>query len=270
MKTKINRKALFSLLCLCSTSIMAQDLLVRTTGDSLKCHITRVTDSAIWFNIDHEGIKSTLLTQDKIASYQKDFFTKTKKVEIDTSVAVQLQKGRLILGVSSVIFSRPTSYNMSFYVKKDFGYFMDQGYGFNISPRFGYFLKNNLVAGMDVTFVYFSSRQSGIGSYAGSLSDQTIIKSVSVDPFVRYYFRKKKVIPFFEIGSMLCRSNVKYTATVSELDSYEKTSNILIFKGSSGLSIPLGEKMSVDAMIECQVNEGNVFAGIRLGFVSFL
>lgn len=63
-------------LLLCGFGGSSQDLIVRSSGDSLNCHITKVSDSVIYFDEVREDRKSSSLSQRQIVSYQTGFYSR--------------------------------------------------------------------------------------------------------------------------------------------------------------------------------------------------
>ena len=147
-------------------------------------------------------------------------------------------------------------------------------FSINLLPRVGYFVIDNLALGLD--FVIFSSFRRTSNDAA-----KFNLALFSVGPFVRYYIPTKKVLPFAEINYSIGSEKL---VSRTELNGEERTFKYAVkFYGLGlGVAIPLGEKVSFDALVGYQ-NYINKFredetnnrivagtVGLKLGFTVFL
>jgi hypothetical protein len=95
-----------------------------------------------------------------------------------------LNKGVYSLGGSAQYSSSSES---------EYGYTYTLNTG-NISPQFTYFIANHISIGAAVNYVYYYSKEPGMG-YNDRVDKSSYI---TFGPIFRYYFNTKKVIPFLE------------------------------------------------------------------------
>lgn len=114
----------------------------------------------------------------------------------------------------------------------------DKQFSLNLVPRAGYFVIDNLAVGLDVYLA------TGI-TKSESFDSKTTSTFFAVGPFVRYYVPTKKVLPFAEINYSIGSRKYK-----SEYDGSESSSSygIQLYGAGLGLAIPIGEKVSFDAV----------------------
>ena len=101
-----------------------------------------------------------------------------------------------------------------------------------------------------------------------------------IGPFARYYISGKKIYPFFELGTTFGSLKNKFTYQ-GDTDKY--TTSIVTFNGGFGVAVPLGDKVTFDAIAgytsstlkDKEDNEDNdrYVIGtfdIKIGFIVFL
>ncbi len=149
----------------------------------------------------------------------------------------------------------------------------DKQFSLNIVPRAGYFVIDNLAIGLDV----FLATESNKAMHDGYKSSSTFF---AVGPFVRYYIPTKKVLPFAEVNYSMGSRKGKSEFDGSE---YSYSSAIKLYGAGLGVAIPIGEKVSFDAVAgyhayvnkDKEDNENNErlvagTIGLKLGFTVFL
>jgi len=106
-------------------------------------------------------------------------------------------------------------------------------------PKAGYFITDNLVTGLDFNIIYYKNKY-GDNDYTSSA---TIL---SAGPFARLYIPSQRVIPFLEAGGKIGTSRSKYD--YGELMDGSSKVSIMTFGGGIGMAVPLGERLTFDAM----------------------
>jgi len=200
-------------------------------------------------------------------------------------LSAQTTKGKILLGELSYIefvgngVMGSTNIGYSIFQNKSDGDSNDDSskdkmFSLNIVPRAGYFVIDNLAVGLDV-FLATESHKAMNDAYKSSST------FFAVGPFVRYYVPLKKVLPFAEVNYSMGSRTRK-----TEFDGNEPSSSnyaIKLFGAGLGLAIPIGEKVSFDAMAgyhayvnkdkEDNDNNERLVAGtigLKLGFTVFL
>jgi hypothetical protein len=155
----------------------------------------------------------------------------------------QLQKGNIIIGVSSSIGiggSEDSNLMSLGFVKSNYKYNGEttssySDFVFNVLPRGGYFFLENLVTGLQVIVTGYSEKEAD--------TDYTFAEStLGVGPWVRYYYPLKKLYPFVEGGVLLG----SYRSSYSDSDWKE---SMLMLGGSVGVAFPIGNNVTFDAMV---------------------
>jgi hypothetical protein len=108
----------------------------------------------------------------------------------------------------------------------------------NIIPRGGYFVIDNLAVGADI-MASLSSQKSQDSDYKYS---ETLL---AVGPFARYYYPLDNIYPFAEANVAVGSWKEKWS-NGSEGDD---TETLLIYGFGVGASMPLGEKVMIDALV---------------------
>ena len=211
-------------------------------------------------------------------------FTCTMILFINGNIRAQTNQGQFLIGeLSSINLSWngiPNTMNIglsTFKTKSDSGNEdnsnPDKEFSISLTPKVGYFLIDNLAVGLEFT-VGYSHANSGNGDY---ISNST---RTGVGPFIRYYVPVKNILTFTEAyysyGSMNNRWD--YTGDTGEHDYQVQQYGIGI-----GLGIPLGDKVSFDALLGYQSyiykakednenNERSIIGtyGLKLGLTVFL
>ena len=148
-----------------------------------------------------------------------------------------------------------------------------KSFSFGMMPKVGYFIIDNLALGLDFTL------SSG---FSKNTDDEFKFSSIllAAGPLIRYYIPTKKVIPFAEAYY----SMGFYNGNSEYFDGESSFKGAVQYYGLGlGISIPLGEKVSFDALAgysnsvtkEKEDNENNDRLvrgnfGLKLGFSVFL
>jgi len=191
----------------------------------------------------------------------------------------QLEKGRLLLGVTSTVAlngSMSTEFLSLSFIKIKYKYGSDPAEdrykmtSFNILPKAGYFVTDNLVAGLQGVASGFAETDL---EYDETYKENTL----GIGPFVRFYYPLENFYPFIEAESIFG------TIKESWFDDDEK-SPFLMLGVSIGASLPLGDKVTFDAAVgylrssvkntNVETEETDYFItsgiGLRIGFNIYL
>ena len=142
---------------------------------------------------------------------------------------------------------------------------------FNLQPRAGYFVIDNLAVGLD--FIFSSCNEKDLED-----DDKWIVTMIGVGPFARYYYPLGKIYPFVE-------ANVAF-GSMTDKEVYDEGTDkekygLTIFGGGVGAAVPLGDRVTFDAMLGYQsfkVKEKDVeydwdmtagTFGVKMGFTVF-
>jgi len=160
----------------------------------------------------------------------------------------QLNKGSIMTGVTSTFGTNlmweglSTSTNIFGIGVTTYKYDGEADYraiSFNLQPRIGYFIIDNLAVGLDLAFSSFNEKD---------LSDEDTwkVNMIAAGPFARYYYPLEKIYPFVEV-------NVAFGSVTDKEDYGEGTDTekygLTIFGGGVGAAIPLGSRVTFDAML---------------------
>ena len=190
----------------------------------------------------------------------------------------QLQKGSIMLGVTSTMSlgdswgSDLVGFGFSTHKIKT-GSTTDTDHkttSWNLLPKAGYFVIDNLVAGLELMVSGYMNKDVGDGDKDGE-------SQFGIGPFVRYYYPLDKVYPFAEIETMFGSYKETWVG-----DVYKE--GLVMFGGGIGVALPLGDKITIDALAsyshvswnEKGVVEGDESSylsggfGLKLGFSIFL
>lgn len=155
----------------------------------------------------------------------------------------QLEKGKIMVGVSSTLAlggaydSNLMSLGFSKTKYKHEGTSEDEysGFVFNILPKAGYFIIDNLVAGLEVIITGYSDKDAEDG-------DKYTEHTLGVGPFVRYYYPLDKIYPFVEAEALVGSCKEYYVVD-------NEKSSLFSFGISLGAAVPVGDKVTFDAML---------------------
>ncbi len=204
---------------------------------------------------------------------------------ITTSLFSQTEKGKFLVGISSGLGLNGGQTNFSFSNVKvksdDFESDNTKNFSFNLSPRTGYFLTDNLTAGLELNYSFFSIDRPDDDPFIGGESK---FNQYSAGPFIRYYFNGEKIRPIIEGGVSFGRStNTLEGANPVDGGELEFSSNLFSYAGGSGFAVSLGNQVSFDAIVvylnsqskPTENNEDNSRSivnslGLRLGFSIYL
>lgn len=155
----------------------------------------------------------------------------------------QLEKGKLMLGVTSTMSmcgswgSEALSLNIT-KTKYKHDSSTEDAYNktaYNILPKVGYFIIDNLVAGLEAVI----SGEKGKYIDDGDTWKESVF---GIGPFVRYYYPLEKFYPFAEVETMFG----SYKDTDWDGDDKEA---MFMFGGGLGAAMPLGDRVTFDALI---------------------
>ena len=106
----------------------------------------------------------------------------------------------------------------------------------NLLPKFGDFVINNLAVGLDACIA--SSVQK---------SDQSKYSTTyfGLGPFVRYYIKGNKIMPFFEVSSLF--GSITDKTTSQYYDSTDKI-RMMSIGGGVGIAVKLADKVTFDIL----------------------
>lgn len=156
---------------------------------------------------------------------------------------VQLQKGKIMVGVSSTMavggaydsnlmslgFSK-TKYKYGGSTTDEYSSFI-----FNLLPKGGYFFMDNLAGGLEVIFSGYRDKDAEDG-------DTYTEYTLGVGPFVRYYYPLDKIYPFVEAETLFGTCKEYYVVD-------NEKSSLFMFGVSVGAALPVGDKVTFDGMI---------------------
>ncbi len=219
------RSIVFLFLTFIASQLLAQDLIVKTNGDSLNCLITRNENSYMHFNqIINHRLKRDSLAMATIKTFKVDYYTTKKAVQKEEVKTVSVPK--VIHPVQSRTVNSP-AYNYNSILTQNNTFFLSVNAGLGLrlkdpSEKYGPQLKEyyqNLYSGLTlgaeaayfindyIGFGFqFSSFQSkhaveaaidttGSGSYVfGTFSNDVSIVSVEPTFYLRTYSQNQKSI----------------------------------------------------------------------------
>lgn len=149
----------------------------------------------------------------------------------------------------------------------------DKRFAISLTPRLGYFVINNLAAGLDFTIDYTHTVAMS-GDYVSNMT------RFGAGPFLRFYVPAKKLLPFAEASYSIGSRKTKWDYLTYD---DERSAMLQQWGLGLGLGIPLGEKVSFDALVgyhsyiskDKELNEANNRSivgtiGIKLGLTVFL
>jgi outer membrane protein len=158
-----------------------------------------------------------------------------------TGQATQLEKGKLMGGISSTIafggaygselmslgFAK-TSYKHEGTTEAEYKTTV-----YNFLPKAGYFVIDNLAAGLEILISGYSEKDLDDG-------DTWKESTIGIGPFVRYYYPLEKIYPYAEAKTIF--GSCKETW----YDGDEEKSNLFMFGIYLGAAIPLSECFTID------------------------
>ncbi len=199
-----------------------------------------------------------------------------------TAQPVQLEKGKIMLGVTSTAgfegYNGPDLLSLGVMRTKVTSgsntYNEHKVRSFSMIPKGGYFIIDNLSAGLEAMF----SRSTNQHVDSEGKNRQT---TVAIGPWARYYYPLEKVYPFAELELMVGSCIEKYPTSGPEETVYRYT---LFSTGLSlGVAVPLSDMVTFDIMagylrnvwVEKESPEGTdiefreFYSGpvIRMGFI---
>ena len=155
-----------------------------------------------------------------------------------TVINAQTNQGRIMVGASSTFnagFSN-TKYVNSAGVESDHY----KSTYLNIGPRAGYFIIDNLAVGADINLSLNTDKYID--------NTKNITSRFSFGPFGRYYFPMDKFMPFVELNSSFGTQKTKYVA-INSANNNEHKSGVVLFGAYAGVAMPLGDRVTLDAMV---------------------
>ena len=214
------RNAIFLFLTFCAQLVLSQDLIVKSTGDSLNCLITRNENSYMYFNrIENHRLKRDSLALADIKAFKVDYFT-SKKKEVEPSVIPKVvyptqtntskegakytpsitlnYKNTFLLSANIGLVLRLNNPNEKYGPEFE-EYFKDLYTGITIGAEAAYFLNENI--GFGLQFSKYSSNvkvsgtidTSGIVNF-GTISDAVSIIYIGPTFYYRYISQNSKSI----------------------------------------------------------------------------
>jgi len=161
------------------------------------------------------------------------------------TIQAQTEKGKTLVAISSALGIGGNANGFAFSSNKtksdNFNSDPVKVTSFNLSPRVGYFVANNFALGAEVFYGY--SRQDEFLFQGDILFDEVKTSTIGAGPFARYYIKAKNLTPFLEAGVVFGRA----TSEISDFSDSEF--NLFNFGGGAGIAIPLGQKVSFDALL---------------------
>lgn len=162
---------------------------------------------------------------------------------VSVSAQPQLEKGKLLVGVSSTMkvggsegsellgfaFSTTSYKEGSEPAEAYYKYF-----SYNFLPQVGYFIMDNLAAGLEVIISGYSEKE------IDDPDDHWKESTIGVGPFVRYYYPLEKIYPFAEAEILFGSYSGSW---------YDEKAGMMLFGLSVGAAIPLGDLVTFDALI---------------------
>jgi outer membrane protein len=165
-------------------------------------------------------------------------------------INAQTDKGRIIVGISSTAsLSGKGSdimglgFSSTKYVSPSgTSSAADKSSFLNLIPKVGYFIIDNLAAGLDLTISTYATKYSDKTKSTGTL--------LCVGPFARYYvpLNLDKFRPFAELNAGIGGTKSKYTSSSTTLSSEHK-SGVFLIGFWAGMAMPLGDRVTFDAML---------------------
>jgi hypothetical protein len=160
----------------------------------------------------------------------------------------QTNKGRIIVGISSTVnlgnwgsdlmglgfsgtkYVSPSGTSANAY-KSSF---------LNLVPKVGYFIIENLAVGADLIVNTYSHKYPDNTKSSGTL--------LCIGPFGRYYLPMGKFSPFAEFNAGIGFNNSKQTRIPATGNSEHK-SGVFLIGFWAGMAMPLGDRVTFDAML---------------------
>ncbi len=161
------------------------------------------------------------------------------------SLSAQTEKGKKLVAISSAlgIGGSTNGFAFSSTKSKSDSFESDpiKSSSFNLSPRVGFFVVDNFVIGAEVFYGF--AKQDDFIFQGDVVIDEVKTNTIGGGPFFRYYFQTKRVLPFVEAGLIIGTSNTSF----GDLD--DDKNNLLNYGGGAGIAVPLGAKVSFDAIL---------------------
>ncbi len=171
------------------------------------------------------------------------FITAFCILAVSVTAQPQLEKGNLLIGVSSTLkvggsegselFGLGFS-TTSYKVGSDPAEAAYKYTNYNFLPQVGYFIMDNLAAGLEVIITGYSEKE------VDDPDDTWKESTFGVGPFVRYYYPLEKIYPFAEAEILFGSYKGSW---------YDENVGMLLFGLSVGAAIPLGDMVTFDALI---------------------
>lgn len=169
------------------------------------------------------------------------FLTVLCILAVSASAQPQLEKGKLLFGVSSTMkvggsdgseflglgFSTTSYKTGSDPAEAAYKYTT-----YNLLPQAGYFIMNNLAAGLEMIISGYTEKDVEDG-------DKWSEKTLAVGPFVRYYYPLEKIYPFAEAEVLFGSYKGSW---------YDETTGVMVLGLSVGAAIPIGEMVTFDIL----------------------
>lgn len=165
-------------------------------------------------------------------------------VTVATAQPVQLQKGKILTGVTSTMaiggsWGSELFGLGAFKTKYKYGTVTEDAYNsivFSILPKAGYFFMENLAGGLELVF-------TGVGRKDIDDGDKDRESIMAIGPFVRYYYPLDKFYPFAEVEAMFG------SWAEGEPGDPSFKEGLFLFGVYLGAAYPLGDKVTFDGVI---------------------
>lgn len=169
------------------------------------------------------------------------FITVLCILAVSVSAQPQLEKGKLLVGVSSTMkiggsngsdFLGLGFSTTSYKVGSDPAEATYKYSTYNILPQAGYFIMDNLAAGLEVIISGYTEKDVEDG-------DKWSEMTLAVGPFVRYYYPLEKIYPFAEAEILFGSYKGSW---------YDESAGVMVLGLSVGAAIPIGEMVTFDIL----------------------
>ena len=188
-----------------SVDVMAQDLIITNSGDTLNCKITKIKSDFIYFTFNHKGeIRNTLLAQNQIKTYQQNFYSTSEvplnivkqngiypRWRISINGGYTSRIGRLPKDLDPIIVEHIRGLNSGINLCGDINYFVTEQIGFGI--KYSEFNSSQITPNITVTYPDNTMEN-------GTLSDMLKINFLGPVFSTRLYNSTKKNSLFMAVG----------------------------------------------------------------------
>lgn len=251
-------KYYINLLFLFSFSVVhAQDLIVKTTGDSLNCKIKKINHNYIHYEFN---AKQAVLSSSQIKSYQKDFYKKTTQSAVHTTNEVVNLKGfRLgIYGGWSYLVGKVDKSLPSFL----YNYNKELKSGYHLGADFGYFFKSGMGVGIKYSRFATKNKYDGKVYIIDSITNKPRVGDLMDDITIQYFgpAYMSRLVHKKTGLEILCDVSIGYFMYKDIAVAVDK---FIITSGTIGTSLNIGITYPIvknlHAGIDCSLYRGTLF-----------